>query len=36
MSSIEGQADTANTVPLFSVYHIKFGYLFAKAILHAS
>ena len=26
MSSIEGQADTANTVPPFSVYHIKFGY----------
>ena len=31
-SSIEDQADRTNTIP---VYHIKFGYPFAKAILHA-
>ena len=36
MGSVEDQADTANTVPLFSVYNIKFDYLFDKVIPHAS
>ena len=32
MGSIEDQAETANTVPLLSVYNIKFDYLFTKEI----